>query len=149
MQLQPLCRTQTDLIANISTSGITRNRHPHGEIVDWNTHSKCSWGERLYIPWRIPWHKEKKNRKAGEKHAACGEAFEQAGYFFPDRKQQLHFYKNDRQDCTRYLKPPPFQFYDVNTEILKFNSSVKISDSIFMEVLFCPQMQCILQKWQI
>lgn len=82
MQLQSLCRTQTDLIDTISISRITRNRHPHGEIVDWNIHSKCSWGERLYIPWRIPSHREKKNRKAGEKHTACGEAFEQAGYFF-------------------------------------------------------------------
>lgn len=32
----------------------------------------------------------------GEKHTACEGAFEQAGFFFADRKQQLHIYKNGR-----------------------------------------------------
>jgi len=55
---------------------------------------------------------------------------------FSDRKQQLHLYKNGQQDCTCYVKPPPFQLYNTNTEILKFNTSIKTSDCIFMKALF-------------
>lgn len=50
---------------------------------------------------------EGENGKAEEKHAACEKAFEQAGWVFPDRKQQFSPYKNGQQDHTCYLGLPP------------------------------------------
>lgn len=41
----------------------------------------------------------KRERQSGRADAA-GETFEQAGWVFPGRKQQLHLYKYVWQDCT-------------------------------------------------
>lgn len=64
------------------------------------------------------------------------EAFEQAGWVFFRQKQQLELYKNGWQDCTCYSKPPPSQVGNVTTDILRFNTNIKIYNGIFTKALF-------------
>lgn len=50
--------------------------------------------------------------------------------FFQTGSSSCISIKKGWQDCTCYLKPPPFQFYNMNTEILKFNPSSTIPHCI-------------------
>lgn len=50
--------------------------------------------------------------------------------FFRQEAAVASLQKKGWQDCTCYLKPPPFQFYNTNAGILKFNPSSTIPHCI-------------------
>lgn len=58
----------------------------------------------------------KENGKVGEEQAACEDPSEQARWFFQTGSSSCISTKKRWQDCTCYLKPPPFQFYNMSTE---------------------------------